>query len=347
MLAALGYLHDRGIYHRDIKPGNLLITTEGAPVLIDFGSARQRLSERSMTVVESPGYTPFEQLQTRGNVGPWSDLYALAGTLVKLMTGETLPKANDRVFDDPWQTLTSRTEDFPAFSIPLLESIDHALELHPRERWQDAGEWLLALTAQQAPPQIAPAAAAPSQVRMVVDGLTKPPQRGAADVPSFQIGEERDFDLVEGCKIRMCWIPPGEFLMGSPESERGRRKDEMQHRVILPSGFWMGKFPVTQVQWSNVMGNRPSEFGRSGIFGQVLGYAQRSRSWESLPVEDVSWLDVCGDGNRNGGFLEKVNTGASLERQFNLPSEAEWEYACRADTTSAFNDGSDLTFYQI
>ena len=81
MLGALEHLHDRGIYHRDIKPGNILITREGVPVLIDFGSARQRLSERSMTVVESAGYTPFEQLESRGNVGPWSDIYALGATL--------------------------------------------------------------------------------------------------------------------------------------------------------------------------------------------------------------------------------------------------------------------------
>ena len=102
MLDALAYLHDRGIYHRDIKPANILITMEGIPTLIDFGSARQRLSERSMTVIESAGYTPFEQLQSKGNVGPWSDLYALAATIVKAITGDAPPKANDRAFDDPF-----------------------------------------------------------------------------------------------------------------------------------------------------------------------------------------------------------------------------------------------------
>jgi serine/threonine protein kinase len=76
-------------------------------VLIDFGSARQRLSERSLTVVESAGYTPYEQLQSRGNIGPWSDLYALGATLVKTMTGEAPPKTNDRSFGDPWLPLAS------------------------------------------------------------------------------------------------------------------------------------------------------------------------------------------------------------------------------------------------
>jgi formylglycine-generating enzyme required for sulfatase activity len=145
VLDALGYLHDRGIYHRDLKPGNLLITSEGIPVLIDFGSARQRLSERSMTVVESPGYTPFEQLQTRGNIGPWSDLYALGASLVKLMTGEAPPKTNDRSFGDPWRPLLDRADLAGKFSAGFLKGIDRSLKLQIEDRWQNAGEWQAAL----------------------------------------------------------------------------------------------------------------------------------------------------------------------------------------------------------
>jgi predicted Ser/Thr protein kinase len=145
VLAALGYLHERGIYHRDIKPGNILITGESIPVLIDFGSARQRLSERSMTVVESAGYTPFEQLQSRGNVGPWSDLYALAATLVKVMTGEAPPKANDRTMGDPWQPLAGRGELKARYSDLFLQNLDRALRLPIKDRWQDAKGWMDAL----------------------------------------------------------------------------------------------------------------------------------------------------------------------------------------------------------
>lgn len=141
MLDALGYLHDRGIYHRDIKPANLLITMEGIPTLIDFGSARQRLSERSMTVIESAGYTPFEQHQSRGNVGPWSDLYALAATLVKAITFETLPKAADRVLGDPWPGLVANSWIAVHYSSQFLSSIEKALAPLPEHRWQDAREW--------------------------------------------------------------------------------------------------------------------------------------------------------------------------------------------------------------
>jgi formylglycine-generating enzyme required for sulfatase activity len=150
VLGALSYLHERGIYHRDIKPGNILITKQNAPVLIDFGSARQRLSERSMTVVESPGYTPFEQLQSRGNVGPWSDLYALGGTLVKVMTGETPPKAMDRMRKDPYQELVGLVDLKSRFKNEFLGAIDKALAVDEEERWQDAGEWQVALRGETA-----------------------------------------------------------------------------------------------------------------------------------------------------------------------------------------------------
>jgi len=157
LLGALGYLHDRKIYHRDIKPSNLLITNDGMPVLIDFGSARQRLSERSMTVIESAGYTPFEQLQSSGNVGPWSDLYAAGATVVKIMTGEAPPKTNDRSFVDLWIPLTGRAVMNKRFSVGFLACVDRSLRLPVEERWQNAGEWLSALHRNDIPDTIKPA----------------------------------------------------------------------------------------------------------------------------------------------------------------------------------------------
>jgi formylglycine-generating enzyme required for sulfatase activity len=324
VLSALDHIHQREIYHRDIKPGNILITDEGIPVLIDFGSARQRISERSMTVVESAGYTPFEQLQSRGNVGPWSDLYSLGATLVKAITGETPPKAADRAFDDPFTPLVARAELLGRFSTTFLDSVDRALKSRPAERWQNSNDWKLSLHQPKAA-DAEPTVIVPKNV------VTATPQPAARSVearkpmPAPKV-EEHDYLLSDTVSLRMCWIPPGQFMMGSVEDESGREPDEAWHRVIITNGFWMGKYPVTQEQWWAVMGSNPSH---------LIGV--------NHPVDSVSWLDICGETVSEAGFLARINSTAPAVMQFHLPTEAQWEYACRAGTNTALNHGKNLT----
>ncbi|MEM7392340.1 MAG: formylglycine-generating enzyme family protein, partial [Verrucomicrobiota bacterium] len=130
-------------------------------------------------------------------------------------------------------------------------------------------------------------------------------------------GQETSFDLGGGIKLVMVWIPPGHFQMGSPDDEEGRMKEREGpvHRVTLSKGFWMGKYEVTQEQWKQVMRNNPSRYKGAGN-----------------PVETVSW-DDCQE------FLQRLNAKVK-NRKFRLPTEAEWEYACRAGTTTRYYTGN-------
>jgi formylglycine-generating enzyme required for sulfatase activity len=135
---------------------------------------------------------------------------------------------------------------------------------------------------------------------------------------SLQKEVEEKADLGKGVKLDMVLIPAGKFMMGSPASEVGRKDNETQHEVTLTKPFYMGKYEVTQEQWQAVMGNNPSVKTKGA----------------RLPLTDISWND-CQE------FIKKLN--AKTKGGYRLPTEAEWEYACRAGTVTAYSYGDGIT----
>jgi formylglycine-generating enzyme required for sulfatase activity len=124
-------------------------------------------------------------------------------------------------------------------------------------------------------------------------------------------------ELGKDVNLEMVLIPAGKFKMGSPASEKDRRDNENQHEVTLTKPFYMGKYEVTQEQWESVMGNNPSY-----------------RKTAKYPVTNVSWED-CQE------FIKKLNE--KTKGGYRLPTESEWEYACRAGTTTAYSFGDKIT----
>jgi len=144
--------------------------------------------------------------------------------------------------------------------------------------------------------------------------VNKPGQAGKAG--------ERKVLTIKGVEYPFRWCPAGTFMMGSPDGELGRFSRETQHQVTLTQGFWMLETEVTQEMWESVRGNNPSYF----------------KGGKKLPVEQVSWKD-CQD------YIQELNAMNSAPKgyKFSLPTEAQWEYACRAGTTTALNHGKNLT----
>ncbi|MDP3069392.1 MAG: formylglycine-generating enzyme family protein [Opitutaceae bacterium] len=154
--------------------------------------------------------------------------------------------------------------------------------------------------------------------------------RGAAAAPpdSFAGAQAGAARTVAGIALR--WCPPGKFLMGSPPSEPGRRADEAQVEVVLTRGFWLGQFEITQGQWRR--------------FAPIRGELITGRG-DDFPVYWVSFHDAekyCHWLTRDARARGELPAGW----EFRVPTEAQWEYACRAGTTTAFAFGDRLTTRQ-
>ena len=187
--------------------------------------------------------------------------------------------------------------------------LDDATAVRPRFRATTPGTYRIGLVVNDGQMDSAPAEVAVEVIE-------------TAPGPELTVELQGDAFHLSGVTIDMVWIEPGTFTMGSPPQEEGRGHDEEpQHDVMISQGFYLGKYEITQEQWEAVMGNRPWE-GKEDV-----------REDPRHPAVLISWRDL-------QKFIRRLNEWAG-EDVYRLPTEAEWEYACRAGTTTRWSFGGD------
>ncbi|WP_035140242.1 bifunctional serine/threonine-protein kinase/formylglycine-generating enzyme family protein [Fischerella sp. PCC 9605] len=351
ILEVLTVVHQKNIIHRDIKPQNLMRRRQdGKIVLIDFGAVKEistltvnAQGQSSLTVtIGTAGYMPSEQ--ATGQPKLCSDVYAVGMLAIYALTGiqpHQLPKdpTNGEVIWRNWANVSDK----------LANILTNMVSYHFSQRYQTAAEALHALNPPpQPPPPPPPTNHQPPTINnqqstsrrkviqtlgligagfglAIVGKIQNPGVFETVTVDASGNITKRDRhkakyfveDLGNGITLEMVQIPGGTFTMGSPAGEAQRDSDEgPQHQVTVP-GFFMGKYEVTQAQYQAIMGNNPSYF-----------------KGEKRPVENVSWNDAV-------EFCKRLSQKTG--RTYRLPSEAEWEYACRAGTTTPFYFGETIT----
>ena len=334
---ALDYAHGKGVIHRDLKPSNIMLGSNGTVYLLDFGIARHQESEHTTTRRMGPGtweYMSPEQFDD-DEASASMDVYGLGATIYYALTG-------NHPFDATSirKLLSQKDKGCPDVSRLLLpdevtEGLEMSLHPEPGSRPKSCGE-LIALMrgvgkkkeqAPTPPPKPTPPTTPTATERVVpvarepvVPAEVKPAVKPAPPSGSKSLVLPSEFTNSLGMEFRL--IEPGTFMMGSPENEAGRYEDETQHRVTLTKPYYLGVYEVTQDEYERLMGINPSNFkGRRN------------------PVESISYDNAIAFIKRLNDLPEEKAAG----RVYRLPTEAEWEYACRAGSSTAYCFGDDET----
>jgi formylglycine-generating enzyme required for sulfatase activity len=308
VLGVLDYIHRRQVIHRDIKPENIMRRSRDQQlVLVDFGAAKYASATalaKTGTTIGSASYAAPEQ--ARGKATFASDLYSLGVTCLHLLTGvDPFTLFDDLNLSFAWRDFLNGKQVSGEFG----KVLDKLTQYRPVDRYGSVDEVLAAL-GQSAAKSVSPAPSPAPQPKPTV--TVQPTANKTAFQPATPQGNNNILlDCGNGIKLELVRIPAGSFMMGSNEYN----DEKPIHRVNVPE-FLMAKYQVTQAQYEAVMGKNPSLF-----------------KGKQNPVEQVSWHEA-------QEFCKKL--AQKTGRKVKLPSEAQWEYACRAGSTGKYCFGDNV-----
>jgi formylglycine-generating enzyme required for sulfatase activity len=345
--AALDYAHRpevvhrdvKPVIHRDIKPENILISEDGREIqLVDFGLAfqiRTSMTRVSQVEVDSSGTRPYmAPEQWRGqDQDARTDQYGLAVVAYELLADRLPFEVSDSyllrqcVLSDPVPPLHEQSES-------VNRALSKALSKERNERFADCRSFIAALES-SAPASPARADAAEQQAKpkplAKKQAESPPPQDYDDDDSSLELARSPEpaiktatpaqlkmpIELTNSIGLKLKLLPAGTFTMGDA---KGDDDEKPAHQVTLTRPFYLGIYPVTQEQYERVMGQNPSCF-----------------KGPRNPVESVSWEDAVEFCRKLSALPEEKAAG----RVYRLPTEAEWEYACRAGSKTQYCFGDD------
>ncbi len=356
LLSVLDFVHDNNVIHRDIKPENIIRRKQDNKlVLVDFGAAKESIGENTSavgTIIGSAAYIAPEQAVGKAKFA--SDLYSLGATCLHLLT-DIEPTELFDVAEGEWMWRNYLQDN--EIDYKLSRVLDKLVEGATKKRFQSVNEVLEVLGGNTNPNLSDISTSKFVEHRQKHDSsrrhkvastkVKKRVQKLELKIVEYDyktisndacliMGKKSilptrshhgkakyiTLNLAKNITLDLIGIPGGKFLMGSPNEELEREKEESPQHQVSIRPFLLGKYPVTQAQWQAIMGSNPARFADFNV------------SESKKPVERISWFDCV-------LFCEKLSQ--MVGREFRLPTEAEWEYACRGRTITPFHYGTTIS----